>query len=74
MRRELKGRVITSRRREVIRFSSCPDEEGTESSGLVQLVDQQQHSFSSCPDEEGTESLADEEAEWDGPAFQQLSR
>jgi len=58
MRRELKVGLYDKAARSDIGFSSCPDEEGTESSRSREGVGLKKKSFSSCPDEEGTERRA----------------
>jgi len=55
MRRELKESLNPQKLSSDLRFSSCPDEEGTERAQSLARQNNYHDSFSSCPDEEGTE-------------------
>jgi len=60
MRRELKVHAGPGAEPELHSFSSCPDEEGTESPSPGKYYINLSFSFSSCPDEEGTERHFDQ--------------
>jgi len=60
MRRELKDYSFRCSYASLLGFSSCPDEEGTESR-MRGMFPSATSSFSSCPDEEGTERVAEGE-------------